>query len=320
MKSSLKPKLTGRYAPSPTGNLHLGNLRTALASYLSIRSRGGTYLLRIEDLDQSRSRTEHEQQQLRDLQSLGIVWDEDPWRQSARDKIYSDYFVRLQERQLVYPCFASRKEIREALSAPHREDNDGQTYPGIYADYPMKEAQARIESGEQHSWRIRVSQAPKEFFDGFAGRVEMDLEQVGGDFIIKRADGFHSYQLACAIDDACSGVTEVLRGDDLLDSGARQAYILFCLGLDIPRYVHIPLMIGEDKRRLAKRLGSDDLSGFLEKGYKVEGVLSYLAYTLGQCPLGERVTMSELIENWDQHLVQREPFEFREAEMQSYLR
>lgn len=306
----------GRYAPSPTGALHLGNLRTALAAYLSARSRRLRHLLRIEDIDEARSKPEFEERQLADLRELGIDWDEPPIRQSDRSHVYAAQLERLNERRLAYPCFCSRKDIQEALSAPHVRQTSG--YPGTCAQLSHDETAARIAAGEQHSWRLRVDNAPPSFFDGFHGEVAIDLKQEGGDFVIRRSDGFFSYQLVCAVDDALSGVTEVLRGDDLLDSGARQAYLLSCLSLPVPRYLHIPLMIGEDGRRLAKRIGSEDLTGFRERGYDIITIRGYLAWTLGACEKGERLSMQELIERWDLKRVPRESVTFREADLEAF--
>lgn len=300
----------GRYAPTPSGSLHLGNLRTAVAAWCSIRSRNGRFLLRIEDLDRQRCRREFEVAQLEDLRTLGIDWDEDPVRQSDRDGIYEEQFNKLVGRRLAYPCFCSRKEIREALTAPHGPA--GNVYPGTCATIPHQDAMERIAAGEQHCWRLRVDQAPKAFLDGFRGEVSLDLSMEGGDFVIRRADGFFGYQLACAVDDALSGVTEVLRGDDLLDSGVRQAYLLACLDLPVPRYLHIPLVVGRDGRRLAKRLGSEDLRGLLNAGLTIRDIVTWIGRSLGLLSDGEIAShSSELVTRWDLRAIPREPFEFQ---------
>lgn len=307
---------TGRYAPSPTGSLHLGNLRTAVAAWASARARGGRFLLRIEDLDRARCRTEFEARQLADLAALGMTWDETPLRQSERDGVYAEMLATLVHRRMAYPCFCSRKEIAETLSAPHGPSSNA--YQGTCRNLPRAEAQARIDAGERHAWRLRIDQAPPTFFDGFRGEVAMDLTREGGDFVLRRADGFFSYQLACAVDDALSGVDEVVRGDDLLDSGARQAYLLACLGLPVPRYIHIPLLRGEDGQRLAKRIGSADLQGTLARGYDVSAVVGYLAFSLGQAAPGERLSLAQVAERWDPRRVPREPAIFREADLQPF--
>ncbi len=288
-----------------------------MAAYASARSRGWRFLLRIEDLDRARCKKEFEDRQLDDLQLLGIDWDKEPVRQSDCDDAYAEALERLKDRRLVFPCFASRKDLAEALSAPH--DSGGEPpYPGTFASTPWSEAMHRIESGDRHSWRIRVQTAPKVFFDGFAGERKIDLETDGGDFVVKRADGFFAYQLACAVDDARTGITEVLRGSDLLTSAARQAHLLACLGEPVPRYAHIPLMLGPDGRRLAKRIGSEDLSGFMMRGYDAKAILSYLAFSLGQCEPGERIEMRELIKRWSLAKVPRHNVQFDEEELAKF--
>ncbi|MBI5155166.1 tRNA glutamyl-Q(34) synthetase GluQRS [Candidatus Poribacteria bacterium] len=309
--------MAGRYAPSPTGALHLGNLRTALAAYCHARSRGGRFLLRIEDLDGPRVVAGAEKRQLEDLHALGITWDEEPLRQSDRARIYEEQLDRLRESGMAYPCFCSRKDIRLAQSAPHREDGL-LTYRGTCAQLDPEVARKRVESGGAHCWRLRVAQAPVLFDDRFAGARELDLAREGGDFVICRADGMHAYQLACAVDDALSGVTEVVRGEDLLDSGARQSWLLRCLGLSVPDYLHIPLMLASDGTRLSKRAGADDLSHFAAGGSPPETVRAYLAWTLGQCGLGEVPSMKELSARFDIGGVPREAVCFREEDLRAF--
>ncbi len=294
--NSAKP--VGRYAPSPTGALHLGNLRTALAACGFTRSRGGKFLLRVEDIDEPRVRNGAEARQLQDLCALGIEWDEEPWRQSERSAIYREYLDRLRADGKIYPCFCSRKDIQAALSAPHRED-EAQGYPGLCADLDAATVEERQNRGDQHAWRLRVAHAEKLFHDEFAGEVPVDLPREGGDFVVHRADGLFAYQFVCALDDALSGVTEVLRGEDLLDSGARQQFILQTLGIAPPAYWHIPLMHGPDGKRLSKRDGADDLSYFLLHGADETAVRSYLAWTLGQCEKRERLEMKEFVNRFD---------------------
>lgn len=307
--------IVGRYAPSPTGSLHQGNLRTALAAWLSARSRGGRFLLRIEDLDGPRCRAEFESRQLTDLRTLGLDWDEEPIRQSARADVYHSIFLSLRTRRLVYPCFCSRKEIAEALSAPH--GSGAACYPGTCGRLAHHEAERRAAT-EQHAWRLRVDECPPQFFDGFQGPVAIDLRSDGGDFVVLRADGLFAYQFACAVDDALSGVTEVLRGRDLLDSGQRQSYLLSCLRLPVPRYVHIPLMLNAEGTRLAKRIGSEDLSGICARGYSAAAVRCYLAWTLGVAEPGETPSLPEMAKRWSLAKVPREDVRFREEELRPW--
>lgn len=309
----------GRYAPTPSGALHLGNLRTAVAAWCSARARGGRILLRVEDLDRQRCRPEWTRRQLDALHALGLDWDGEVVHQSARDGVYQEAFDHLLERRLVYPCFCSRREIQEALSAPHGPK--GNAYPGTCAALPPGEARARVAGGRQHCWRLRAGQAPKVFFDGFAGEVPLDLTREGGDFVIRRADGYFGYQLACAVDDGLGAVTEVLRGDDLLDSGARQAYILACLGHPVPRYLHIPLVLRADGQRLAKRQGSEDLEGFLRRGHDVAALLSWIGWSLGLLERGERIDRpGELLPRWSPARIPREAFLFREEDLEAFRR
>ncbi|MEQ8820967.1 MAG: tRNA glutamyl-Q(34) synthetase GluQRS [Sumerlaeia bacterium] len=308
----------GRYAPSPTGALHLGNLRTALAAYCSALSQGGHFLLRVEDLDRPRVVEGSEALQIADLRALGIEWEPQVLRQSERDAVYEDAFEGLRRNGYVYPCFCSRRDIREALSAPHVEDRGPNAYPGTCESLSDDEAQSRIAVGEQHSWRLRVAGAPRLFEDRFAGRCEIDLWQEGGDFVIRRADGLYAYQLACAVDDALSAVTEVVRGADLLVSGARQAYLIQCLGHPVPAYAHIPLMLGEDGRRLSKRFGAEDLRHFFGQGFDGEAIRSYLAFTLGILELGERASMEDISRRFDTKKIPRTNIGFIPGELEMF--
>jgi glutamyl-tRNA synthetase len=309
---------TGRYAPSPTGALHLGNLRTAVAAWCSARARGLRFLLRIEDLDGPRCRPGHEATQLEDLRQLGIDWDEPPLRQSERSAVYTAHLERLVALRLAYPCFCSRREIRESVSAPHGPA--GAAYPGTCARLDPAEAAARIARGDQHCWRLRVDQAPATFFDAFVGEVPIDLRAAGGDFVIRRADGLFAYQMACAVDDALSGVTEVVRGDDLLDSGARQAYLLACLRLPVPLYRHLPLVHAADGTRLAKRLGSQDLRGLLARGHDLGAIIGWMAWSLGHAEPGERLDLPALAARWDWRRVPRTPVAWDEQTLAAWRR
>ncbi|MEO8377890.1 MAG: tRNA glutamyl-Q(34) synthetase GluQRS [Candidatus Sumerlaeota bacterium] len=287
----------GRYAPSPTGVLHAGNLRTALAAWASARSKGLRFLLRVEDIDGPRCDSRIEAQQLADLNLLGIDWDEPPLRQSKRIDIYTKHFRALTKTEAVYPCFCSRKEVAEALSAPHGPSSNA--YPGTCASLSPDEVQIRMREGRTHCWRLRVRRAPKFFHDEFMGDVEIDLEKDGGDFVIRRADGLYSYQFVCAVDDSLTGITEVVRADDLLDSGLRQSWTLNKLYLPAPTYYHIPLMHGANGSRLAKREKSDGLAAILSRGKTIDQFRGALAASLGQCEVDEPITMSELARRWD---------------------
>ena len=311
------PPVVGRYAPSPTGALHLGNLRTALAAFLHARSRQGFCLLRVEDLDPPRVVPGAEANQIADLAALALVWDGETIRQSERTRVYDHALDNLIERGLAYPCFCSRKDVREAASAPH-DDNAPLTYPGTCAQLDPDEARHRIEAGEQHSYRLRVKGAPRTFTDIFAGTISIDLPNQGGDFVIRRADGLYAYQLACAVDDALTSVTDVLRGADLLDSAARQAWLLQCIGYPVPDYYHIPLLHGPNGQRLAKRDGADDLRAYFDLGLNTVQIRSYLAWTLGQCDKGEKHTLDELIVGFDLNRIPLDDVEVHDEDLRAF--
>lgn len=305
----------GRYAPSPTGSLHLGNLRTALAAYLSARAGGGRFLLRIEDIDRARSREEWVPRHLADLQALGIVWDEPPIRQSERTPLYAEALRQLQDAGAVFRCYCSRRELRDVASAPHGAEP---TYPGTCRDLDDAECQRREAAGRMPAWRLRVPEHPTPWRDAFGGVAETSLSTAGGDFVLRRADGEWAYQLACAVDDALTGVTEVIRGEDLRESAARQAFLCTQLGHTAPAYGHVGLVVGEDGQRLAKRQGSADLAACRDAGVDPGGVLGYLGWSLGLAELGERPSMASLVERWARHTGAPESAVFRLADLRRF--
>src|SRR3954451_8448257 len=221
--------MTGRFAPSPTGDLHLGNLRTALLAWLFARSAGGRFFMRVEDLDAGRVRPGAEERQLADLRALGIDWDGPVVRQSERLDLYADALGRLD----TYPCFCTRAEIREAASAPHGPVG---AYPGTCRELSERERAEREAAGRPPALRVRAD-----------GSVD--------DFVVRRGDGAFAYNLAVVVDDAEMGVDQVVRGDDLADSTPRQMWLCRALDLALPDYVHVPLVLGPDGARLAKRHG-----------------------------------------------------------------
>ncbi len=258
----------GRYAPSPTGDLHLGNLRTALAAWQDARDRAGVFLMRIEDLDAPRNVAGSEERILNDLRWLGVDWDEGPdlpdrggpagpYRQSERLQLYEAALRRAAAAGLVYGCSCSRKDLKEA-SAPHGPD--GAVYAGTCREKGLG-------VGADYALRFRVDLDPViEFDDLELGPQRFDLEEMSGDFVVRRRDGLFAYQLACAVDDALMGVTRVVRGADLLASTPRQIAILRALGLPVPRYRHIPLVRDEEGRRMSKRDGSLSLGSLRTSG------------------------------------------------------
>lgn len=265
----------GRYAPTPSGDLHLGNLRTAIIAWLHARATGGRILLRIDDLDVDRCSPAWESRQLEDLAWLGLTWDGPPERQSERIDEYRAAADRLRAAGLAYPCFCSRAEIRAAASAPHGDE--GPIYPGTCRDLDPAEAAARVAAGERHALRLRTPDGVEAFDDFVHGAVAIDVRREAGDLVLVRSDGVIGYQLACAVDDAQPRMTHVVRGDDLLASAAFQRVIMRLLDLEPPAYGHVPLMLGPDGARLAKRHGAITLRDHIEHGATPEGVVGMLA-------------------------------------------
>jgi glutamyl-tRNA synthetase len=295
---------TGRYAPSPTGELHLGNLRTALIAWLAARSQGARFLLRIEDLDRERSREHFLDSQLDDLRALGIDWDEPGqlMRQSERDGVYADAIAKLRADGLVYECFCSRREIREAPSAPHGELPEG-SYPGTCRELSAAERAEREAAGRPAALRVRAAGERFSFRDRLGG------ERSGGtdDFVVRRGDGTYAYNLAVSVDDAAQGIGEVVRGRDLLDSTPRQLWVAERLGLAAPAsWVHVPLVLGDDGSRLAKRHGAVTLSERRQLGESPAATLALLAHSLGLCEADERPTAAELLGRFDLDRLPRE--------------
>lgn len=266
----------GRYAPSPTGELHLGNLRTALAAWAAARRRGAPFLVRIEDLDSGRSREKWVGSQLADLAAIGIDWDGEPVRQSRRQPLYAAALERLRADGLLYECFCTRAEIREAASAPHGKLPEG-AYPGTCRDLTAAERAERRRTGRPPALRVRAGAATVAFEDAVAGPVE----RVVDDFVVRRGDGDFAYNLAVTVDDADQGITEVVRGADLLDTTPRQLWLYDRLGLTPPvRFAHVPLMLGEDGARLAKRHGAVTLREQLATGRTAGEVRAELAASI----------------------------------------
>jgi glutamyl-tRNA synthetase len=241
----------GRYAPSPTGLLHVGNLRTALLAWLFARSAGARFLMRIEDLDRSRSRPHFERAQLQDLAALGLDWDGEVVRQSERDALYAAAIARLDADGLLYRCYCTRAEIREAASAPHGPLPEG-AYPGTCRRLTAAQRAEREGNGRPPALRLDAGAARVEFVDRVLGRYEGVVD----DFVVRRNDGGAAYNLAVVVDDAEQGVGEVVRGADLLETTPRQLLLARLLGVGEPAHAHVPLILGPDGARLAKRHGA----------------------------------------------------------------
>ena len=290
----------GRFAPSPTGELHLGNARTALLSWLWARAAGGSYVLRVEDLDAPRVRPGLAEQQLEELRWLGLDWDGEVCRQSARAAAYDAAIARLGEQ--VYECFCSRAEIA-AASAPHALSEEGPRYPGTCRALTRAQRDARRKL-RAPALRLRVPDGPIAFDDELAGPQAFDVQAQVGDFVLRRADGVHAYQLAVVVDDAEARVTQVLRGADLLPSTARQLLLYRQLGSPAPRWAHAPLVLSASGERLSKRDGAVSLAALRSGGADPAAVVARLAQLSGLEP---RRSPRELVAGFTLALVSRAP-------------
>jgi glutamyl-tRNA synthetase len=303
--ANLLPRPVGRLAPSPTGAQHLGNARTYLITWLSARSRGGSLVLRIEDIDSPRVQAGAADQALADLRWLGLDWDRGPIIQTKRLALYEAALRRLQAGELVYPCTCSRSDIEQAASAPH-PDHEGPAYPGTCAH--RRADSAGDLAGRPYAWRFRVGQRSPEFVDGLRGRTAINLCEAGGDFVVWKSAGTPAYQLAVVVDDADLGVTEVVRGDDLVPSTPRQLLLYEALGLQPPAFAHVPLVVGPDGRRLAKRHGDTRLAALRAAGVGPETVLGLLAWSCGWIEAIEPITTRELLSVFRLETIPVQPF------------
>ncbi|HZU66090.1 MAG TPA: tRNA glutamyl-Q(34) synthetase GluQRS [Ktedonobacteraceae bacterium] len=298
-------RIRGRYAPSPTGDLHLGNLRTALLAWLFARCAGGQFVMRIEDLDRPRVRPGATQRMLDDLRWLGLDWDEGPdtggpyapYIQSERQDIYAFYLQRLIDRGLVYQCYCTRAEIARIASAPHGEE--GPRYPGACRNLTPQQRSQYEANNRRPSLRFRVDdERIVSFADLLAGQVEQHVQQAVGDFIICRSDGIFAYQFAVVVDDALMGINQVLRGADLLASTARQILLYEALGFPVPTFAHVPLVLDEQGKRLSKREQSAGLEPLRAAGASPAQVVGALAASCGLLEEGEQISAAELLNRY----------------------
>jgi glutamyl-tRNA synthetase len=285
--------VVGRLAPSPTGALHLGNARTFLLAWLSVRSRGGTLRLRIEDIDGPRVKPEATQQAIADLRWLGLDWDGEVMVQSTRLPRYREAAERLVATGAAYPC--TRTEVETAASAPHEAGDDGPVYPGTCRGRFASRAAAKAATGRDAALRFRVDVEAVPFADAFAGAMP---GRVRGDFVVQKRDGGPAYQLAVVVDDAAQGITEVVRADDLLPSTPRQLLLYRALELAPPRFVHVPLVVGADGLRLAKRHGDTSLRALRERGVSAERLAGHLAFLCGLRPRGASCLPRDLLQEF----------------------
>lgn len=302
--------VTGRLAPSPTGAQHLGNARSYLAAWLSARWRGGKLVLRVEDIDSPRVKPGAAEQAIADLRWLGLDWDQGPIYQTARLAAYHVAFDQLKKAELVYPCTCTRSDVDAAASAPHGESaaaaHAEPAYPGTCAGRRVADADSL--SGHVFSWRLRAEPAAWSYADCYLGPTTLDLRHLGGDFVVWKSSGTPAYQLAVVVDDHEMGITEVVRGDDLVPSTARQLLLYHHLGWMLPAFTHLPLVVGPDGRRLAKRHGDTRLSTLRDAGVAPETVVGLLAWSCGWLDDVRPVAASELLTRFSLMSVPREPF------------
>lgn len=283
-------RVVGRFAPTPSGRMHLGNLFSCLLAWLSARSQGGRVILRMEDLDTQRTSRAFGQQIMRDLEYLGLDWDEGPYWQSERSGYYQECLNRLQMQDLVYPCFCSRAELH-AANAPHASDGD-YIYSGRCRGLSPAQA-AELAKKRPPAARLLV-RGTESFTDRHYGEFSQNLPRDCGDFILRRSDGVFAYQLAVAADDGAMGVTEVVRGRDLLTSTPRQLYLYRLLGLEAPAFAHIPMLLAPDSRRLSKRDGDVSLES-LQARHSAEEIIGGLAWLAGQLDRPQPLKARELV-------------------------
>ncbi len=313
--------IRGRLAPSPTGALHLGNARSFLLAWLSVRARGGTVVLRMEDLDHPKVKPGTADAVLADLRWLGLDWDEGPdvggphapYVQSARVPQYTAALAQLRGAGRVYPCVCSRKDVASAQQAPHADAY--QLYPGTCRGrfHSFAEGALALPPGRLPAWRFRVAGGTVTYRDGFVGEVSADVAARDGDFVLARHAEGAGYMLAVVVDDATMAITEVLRGDDLLPATHRQLLLYAALGWEPPHFVHVPLVVGPDGRRLAKRHGDTRLSAYRAHGVLPETIVGFLAWSCGWVPFGTRCRPQDLVKHFLLEKLPREPLVLTKA-------
>lgn len=300
--------------------MHLGNAWTALLAWLCVRSRGGTMVLRMEDLDPDRSKPHFAQAIVSDLAWLGLDWDEGPdkggphgpYTQSQRHGLYESRLRELDERGLLYPCFCTRAELRAVTQAPHAGEGEP-PYPGTCRALTGAERADRLASGRRPALRVRVDASDMHFTDAVAGDHVQNMATGCGDFVLRRADGAFAYQLAVTCDDAAQAITEVVRGVDLLDSTPRQIWLMRLFGWKEPVYAHVPLLVDETGRRLSKRRQDVDLGALRDQGVTPETVTGYLAFKAGLLETPRPAAAWELVDNFTLRVLPTGPVVVKEG-------
>ena len=314
MDTEANNKPRGRFAPSPSGRMHLGNAWTALLAWLDIRKLGGAMVLRMEDLDPDRSRKEYAVGLMEDLRWLGLDWDEGPdiggpygpYSQSERTDRYQAAFEKLAQAGLVYPCFCSRAELHSVVSAPHAGEAEV-PYSGRCEKLDVEAVSEFKRQGRKPAVRLRVGDETVEYVDAVYGMQRQPLRRTCGDFVIRRSDGVYAYQLAVVVDDSEMRIDRVLRGADLLNSTPRQIYLWRLLGFSPPAFVHAPLLVSQDGSRLSKRQGSLALAALRDNGVRPETLIGQLAVWANLIDKREALTARELIGHFDSSRLPLEP-------------
>ena len=289
----MEKKPVGRFAPTPSGRMHLGNVFAALLSWLSPKSQGGDWVLRMEDLDTLRTKSEYAELLREDLRWLGLQWDEETEPQSLRSAVYDRYFEALREKDLLFPCYCTRSQLHN-VNAPHLSDGT-YVYAGTCRNLTAEERAAKK---RQPSWRVMVPDREYAFTDLVQGPYRENLLTDCGDFVVRRADGVYVYQLAVTVDDGESGVTEVVRGWDLLGSAPRQMYLQELFGFEHPTYAHIPMLMAPEGRRLSKRDQDLDM-GALRSRLTPEQLIGVLAHAAGLTENAKPISAVELATVFD---------------------
>ena len=289
----MEKQAIGRFAPTPSGRMHLGNVFAALLSWLSPKSKGGSWILRMEDLDTLRTKAEYAELLRSDLRWLDLSWDEETEAQSLRSAVYDRYFEQLREKNLLFPCYCTRSQLHN-VNAPHLSDGT-YVYAGTCRNLTEEERAAKTRAP---SWRVMVPDREFSLHDLVQGDYRENLLNDCGDFVVRRADGVYVYQLAVTVDDGESGVTEVVRGWDLLGSAPRQMYLQELFGFDHPTYAHIPMLMAPEGRRLSKRDQDLDM-GALRNRLKPEQLIGVLAHAAGLTETAAPISAAELATIFD---------------------